>query len=91
MHEIIFEVREDEVDGGYVAKALGHGIHTEGDTLDQLRANVQEAIELYNNRPDKSWSLTDCTSFILMRSRGITQALTADRHFEQAGFTALLK
>ena len=52
---------------------------------------LDEAIELYNNRPDKSWSLTDCTSFVLMRSHGITEALTADRHFEQAGFTALLK
>ncbi|MCL2646642.1 MAG: hypothetical protein FWD61_06500 [Phycisphaerales bacterium] len=52
---------------------------------------LDAAIELYNNRPDKSWSLTDCTSFILMRLRGITEALTADRYFEQAGFTALLK
>ncbi|MFZ1056305.1 MAG: hypothetical protein WAN79_11600 [Opitutaceae bacterium] len=47
MSEIIFEVREDESDGGYTAAALGVGIHTEGDTLDQLRANVKEAVDCY--------------------------------------------
>ena len=47
MSEIIFEVREDEVDGGYCASALGVGIHTEGDSLDQLRANVREAVDCY--------------------------------------------
>ena len=45
--EIIFEVSEDEVDGGYTASALGHGIHTEGDSLDELRRNVKEAVECY--------------------------------------------
>jgi len=47
MKEIIFEVREDETDGGYTASALGHGIHTEGDTVAQLRANVREAVEAF--------------------------------------------
>jgi predicted RNase H-like HicB family nuclease len=47
MSEIIFEVREDETDGGYNAAALGYGIHTEGDTLEQLRANVKEAVEAF--------------------------------------------
>ena len=47
MTEIIFEVREDEVDGGYTASALGVGIHTQGDTLDELRANVKEAVDCY--------------------------------------------
>jgi predicted nucleic acid-binding protein len=46
---------------------------------------------LYESRLDKAWSLTDCTSFVVMRDRGITDALTADHHFEQAGFSALLK
>ncbi len=45
--EIIFEVREDEVDGGYNASALGVGIHTEGDTLEELRTNVKEAVDCY--------------------------------------------
>jgi uncharacterized protein len=46
---------------------------------------------LFTDRPDKEWSLTDCISFVVMKERGITRALTADHHFEQAGFTALLK
>ena len=41
-------------------------------------------------RLDKDWSLTDCISFIVMRRRGLTDALTSDHHFEQAGFTILL-
>ena len=45
--EIIFAVSEDEVDGGYTASALGHGIHTEGDSLDELRRNLKEAVDCY--------------------------------------------
>jgi predicted nucleic acid-binding protein len=48
-------------------------------------------VELYRTRPDKEWSLTDCISFAVMEQRGITDALTGDHHFEQAGFRALLK
>ncbi len=55
---------------------------------DQL---LQEGIDLYTQRADKEWSLTDCISFVVMRREGITEALTGDRHFEQAGFIALLK
>ena len=47
MSEIIFEVTEDEFDGGYSASALGYGIHTEGDTPEEFRRNVKEAIECY--------------------------------------------
>ncbi len=46
---------------------------------------------LYGARPDKDWSLTDCISFVVMKERGITDALTGDHHFEQAGFRAILK
>ena len=45
--EIIFEVREDEVDGGYTASALGYGIHTQGDTIEELRAMVKDAVKCY--------------------------------------------
>lgn len=45
--EIIFEVSEDELDGGYSATALGFGIHTQGDTIEDLRRNVREAVECY--------------------------------------------
>jgi predicted RNase H-like HicB family nuclease len=47
MGEIIFEVREDEADGGYTAAALGYGIHTQGDTLEELRAMVKDAVRCY--------------------------------------------
>jgi predicted nucleic acid-binding protein len=51
----------------------------------------EEGIHLYASRPDKEWSLTDCTSFVVMQREGIAEALTGDHHFEQAGFVALLK
>ena len=51
----------------------------------------QRGFELYSARQDKDWGLTDCISFVVMRERGLSEALTADRHFEQAGFTALLR
>jgi len=47
--------------------------------------------QLYHEHADKEWTLTDCVSFVIMRDRGLTDALTQDRHFEQAGFAALLK
>ena len=46
---------------------------------------------LYGARPDKQWSLTDCVSIALMYERGITEALTHNHHFRQAGFIPLLK
>lgn len=51
----------------------------------------ERAIDFYVRHADKDWSLTDCVSFLVMRDRGLTKALTGDRHFEQAGFVALLK
>ena len=48
-------------------------------------------LKLYRERVDKEWSLTDCTSFVVMRRQGLTDALTADHHFAQAGFRTLLK
>ena len=47
MSEIIFEVREDEVDGGYNSTALGYGIHTQGESLEELRAMVKDAVDCY--------------------------------------------
>jgi predicted nucleic acid-binding protein len=51
---------------------------------------LQHGIDLFTRRPDKTWSLTDCISFVAMSQRGLTDALTADHHFLQAGFRALL-
>ncbi|MEA1906771.1 MAG: type II toxin-antitoxin system VapC family toxin [Euryarchaeota archaeon] len=47
--------------------------------------------QLYRERVDKEWGLTDCISFIAMQEYGLTEALTTDRHFEQAGFKVLLR
>jgi predicted RNase H-like HicB family nuclease len=44
--ELIFEIRDAE-EGGYCARALGHAIFTEGDTWEELRANVLEAASLH--------------------------------------------
>ena len=49
--EIIFEVSEDEIDGGYSASALGYGIHTQGETVAEIRGNVREAVECYFDDP----------------------------------------
>lgn len=45
--EIIFEITEGEADGGYSASALGYGIHTQGDSLEEIRRNVREAFDCY--------------------------------------------
>jgi predicted nucleic acid-binding protein len=51
----------------------------------------QRGLALYETRLDKEWSLVDCVSFVVMNERKLTDALTGDHHFEQAGFKALLK
>jgi predicted nucleic acid-binding protein len=51
----------------------------------------EKAYQLYCARDDKEWGLTDCTSFVGMENMRMNRAFTADRHFEQAGFTVLLK
>jgi hypothetical protein len=61
-------------------------------TIVSFSAELRDAgLQLFAARPDKHWSLTDCISFVVMQREGITDALTGDRHFEQAGFRALLK
>lgn len=52
---------------------------------------LEHGLGLFERRLDKEWSLTDCVSFEVMRQHGLTRALTADAHFEQAGFEALLR
>lgn len=48
------------------------------------------ALALYRSRADKRWSLTDCLSVVVMERRHLTEALTTDHHFEQAGMNALM-
>jgi uncharacterized protein len=55
------------------------------------RELLDRALGLYHQHADKKWTLTDCVSFVIMRDQNVTDALTGDKHFEQAGFSALLK
>jgi predicted nucleic acid-binding protein len=50
-----------------------------------------EALVFYRQRKDKSYSLTDCASMLIMRQQNIRDVLTFDRHFQQEGFNALLR
>lgn len=50
----------------------------------------RRAFSIYQERLDKEWGLIDCMSFIVMKDHALTDALTADNHFRQAGFTTLL-
>jgi predicted nucleic acid-binding protein len=51
----------------------------------------REALAMFRKHEDKEWGLTDCSSFVIMRQRGLREALAFDHHFEQAGFRALLR
>ncbi len=61
------------------------------EVVPQTSIQFSEAFDSYRRVSDKDWSLTDCASFALMRERGLSEALAHDHHFEQAGFTALLR
>lgn len=50
----------------------------------------RRALEIFRDRVDKEWGLIDCVSFVVMKDEGLTEALTADHHFHQAGFRILL-
>ena len=89
-----------------LANVSGQGVNARSQAVELIRAmnrsprievvpqtteQFHAAMELYANRLDQSWSLTDCSSFVLMEERGISEALAYDRDFEQAGFVALLR
>jgi len=59
--------------------------------VSQTSGLFDTALALFSQRPDQAWSHTDCASFCIMQQRYILEALTHDRHFEQAGFVALLR
>jgi predicted nucleic acid-binding protein len=73
------------------AAALVHDLRGEPDVdvLPQTRADFDAALALYEARPDKGYSLTDCRSMRAMQQLGLTEALTNDHHFTQEGFTIL--
>jgi predicted nucleic acid-binding protein len=51
----------------------------------------RKAFDLYKSRSDKVWGLIDCVSFVVMKDLGIAEALSADKHFDQAGFNILIR
>jgi uncharacterized protein len=59
--------------------------------IEQSHFSFLKGLELYESRPDKGYSLTDCVSMIAMQSLGITEVLSHDRHFTQEGFAILFK
>jgi uncharacterized protein len=60
-------------------------------TIVPLSNNLhEEGLNLYNQRLDKDWSLTDCISFLIMQQQNLNEAATTDHHFEQAGFVCLI-
>src|SRR5262245_39852105 len=59
------------------------------DVISVDRGLLGRALSDYSNYTDKTWGLVDCASFIVMRDRGIAEAFTSDRDFQQAGFTCL--
>lgn len=61
------------------------------DVVPQTGLQFRDALDRYRARADQSWSLVDCASFLIMEQRGIQDALAHDRHFEQAGFKAVLR
>jgi predicted nucleic acid-binding protein len=79
----------------YRQSAVGIIQHLESDintTIISLTDELYDkAFELFRSRADKEWGLIDCVSFVVMREREIVGALTADEHFVQAGFRALLR
>ncbi len=65
--------------------------HSAVEIIPADRTTCVQGLELFATRPDKSWSLTDCISFTIMQRLNITDAITGDHHFTQAGFNILLK
>ena len=57
----------------------------------QTRDSFLKGLTLYENRGDKEYSLTDCISMNVMKAESLVEVLTNDRHFEQEGFTVLIK
>ena len=74
-----------------IAAAAGKAI-LESNAFDRVSAEApvfEAAWSLFVERPDKSWSFTDCTSFVLMENLGLRKALTFDRNFAEAGFAMI--
>ena len=71
--------------------ALVHDVRSDPnvDVLPQTRADFDAALALYEARPDKEYTMTDCRSMVAMKDQALTEVLTHDHHFTQEGFTIL--
>ncbi|MCH8312807.1 MAG: type II toxin-antitoxin system VapC family toxin, partial [Nitrospinae bacterium] len=65
--------------------------HENTEVMPQTSEMFESAFSLYKKRPDKEWQLTDCTSILIMEEFGLTEVLTGDDHFKQAGFSPLFR
>ena len=90
--ELLAYCASDELLRGFAGRAVS-GLLSNPDirVVPQSRSSFVEGLALYNSRPDKGYSLTDCISMQTMRREGLTEVLTDDRHFEQEGFRALFR
>lgn len=92
---VLFEIGNALAKPRYRATAVQVLRALESDPATQVVTMVDglyvRALAFYEARPDQEWGLVDCASFVVMRELGLSDALTADRHFEQAGFRALLR
>ena len=70
-----------------VINVLSHSARVEVAEIDSNL--IEKGLAVYEKYADKKWGLVDCVSFVVMREAGITEALTFDKDFEQAGFTVL--
>ena len=88
--EVADAAASPQLRGGF--KAFFHLLENDAkfEIIPASHERFRSGLELYFGRPDKEWSLTDCISFVVMREMDLTDALTGDHHFEQAGFLALL-
>ncbi len=99
-------ITTDEALVEFIGFVSGHGAHVRTNSaaivretlsdpnvrvIHQTRGTLLEGLDLFEARPDKGYSLVDCISMVTMRRLRMTEALTADRHFEQEGFVALLR
>lgn len=61
------------------------------EVISQTAKQFEQACQLYRQRMDKEYSLTDCASMLIMQEKGMKNVLTHDKHFQQEGFRALLR
>ena len=92
---VLMEVADALAESECRARVRDFILHLRGSAACEIvpasRELLDRALDLYHQHADKGWTLTDCVSFVIMRERNVTDALTGDKHFEQAGFAALLK